>query len=266
VKRRDFLAVGAAMAASAMIPKLLAGQENQDTVQTEYKALPKDAPVIAMLVYPEFTALDLIGPYQFLWALMEYRVVLVAKDKELKRSDTGLAILPDTTFKECPQEVAALFVPGGTAGTIAAMKDKETIQFLQSRAESAKVISSVCTGSFVLAAAGLLKGKRATGHWIARDILKEYGAVPVDERVVKDGKVVTGAGVSAGLDLGLELIAMLSDETYAKLCQLWFEYDPQPRFDYGSPAKATPEDIAMLKGMAPTFLKDLSELAKTMGQ
>ena len=219
-------------------------------------------PIVAMLVYPEFTALDLIGPYQFLSALMDHQVVLVSKEKGVHYSDTALAIETDMTFKECPKEVAAIVIPGGTNGTIGAMKDAETLDFVRSRSEKAKVVSSVCTGSFVLAAAGLLKGKRATGHWIARDLLKEFGVTVVDERVVKDGKFVTGAGVSAGLDLGLELVSILSSESYAKLSQLWLEYDPHPKFDYGAPSKASKADVEMLKSMAPKFRADLSAFAK----
>lgn len=259
MNRRDFLLTSVTAATAAALPAL----SEADPVNTQAKGkAPSSLPVVAMLVYPEFTVLDLMGPYQFLSALMGYKVILVSKKKGLIKADTGLTIQTDASFADCPKKVAALFIPGGTAGTANAMTDSETIAFVQSRAKDAKVISSVCTGSFILAAAGLLKGKRATGHWLARDLLKDFGAIPIDERVVKDGNVVTGAGVSAGLDLALELIAELSDDHYAKLCQLWFEYDPHPKFDCGSPSKSTPADVEMLKTMVPTFRKTLKSIAE----
>jgi cyclohexyl-isocyanide hydratase len=267
MNRRDFLVGATTLAASGIIGGKASAQTNSTEAKQradKYKKMHEGLPIVAMLVYQDFTALDLIGPYQFLNALMDHQVILVSKEKGLHYSDTGLAIQTDMTFKECPKEVAAIVIPGGTNGTLAAAKDKETLDFVRSRAEKAKVVSSVCTGSFVLATAGLLKGKRATGHWIARDLLKEFGAIPVDERVVKDGKIVTGAGVSAGLDLGLELISILSSDNYAKLTQLWLEYDPHPKFDYGSPSKATKPDIDMLKSMAPKFRSDVAALRRSI--
>jgi len=269
MNRRDFLMASSSLAASALVAgavgaqgKELQGPDNERRKADEYRKLRKSLPVVAMVVYQEFTALDLIGPYQFLSALMDHQVVLVSKKKGTYFADTALAIETDMSFKDCPAEVAAIVIPGGTNGTIAAMKDPETLDFVRSRAEKAKVVASVCTGSFVLAAAGLLKGKKATGHWIARDLLTEFGVIPVNDRVVKDGKFITGAGVSAGLDLGLELVSILSSDNYAKLSQLWLEYDPHPKYDYGSPAKATEADVAMLKSMAPKFRADLSSFAK----
>jgi len=262
VNRRDFLLASVAAATAAALPALSDAEPVNAQTRGGKGKSQSSLPVIAMLVYPEFTVLDLMGPYQFLSALMGYKVILVSKKKGLIKADTGLTIQTDASFADCPEKVAALFIPGGTAGTANAMTDHETIAFVQSRAKNAKVISSVCTGSFILAAAGLLKGKRATGHWLARDLLKDFGAIPVDERVVKDGNVVTGAGVSAGLDLALELISELSDDHYAKLCQLWFEYDPHPKFDCGSPSKSTPADVDMLKTMVPTFRKTLKSIAE----
>ncbi len=264
MNRRDFLLGSASLAAASVLPAsaLAQGQAAAKQKADAYRTMHKGLPIVAMVVYQEFTALDLIGPHQFLSAMMDHQVVLVSKEKGLHYSDSALAIETDMTFKECPKEVAAIVIPGGTSGTIGAMRDAETLNFVRSRAENAKVVSSVCTGSFVLAAAGLLKGKKATGHWIARDLLTEFGVTPVDERIVKDGRFVTGAGVSAGLDLGLELVSMLSTENYAKLSQLWLEYDPHPKYDYGSPAKATKADVAMLKSMAPKFRADLVAFAK----
>lgn len=264
MNRRDFLVASAAATAAAALPiaSIALGTQSQPQRNDDYFKARKGLPIVAMLVYPEFTALDLIGPYQFLTSMMDHQVVLVSKAKGLHYADTALAIETDMTFEQCPKEVAAIVIPGGTNGTVRAMKDAETLGFVHSRAEHAKVVSSVCTGSFVLAAAGLLKGKRATGHWVARDLLKEFGAIPVNERVVRDGNIVTGAGVSAGLDLGLALVSILASDNYAKLSQLWLEYDPQPKFDYGSPAKATKEDVAMLETMAPKFRADLLACTK----
>ena len=227
-----------------------------------YKKLPKDAPAVAMVIYEGFTVLDLIGPYQFLWALMDHRVHIVAKKKGPVTADTGIQVVADTTFKECPKDLSVLFVGGGTEGTLLAMKDKETREFFADRGKRAKHITSVCTGSLILGAAGLLKGKKATGHFAARDLLADFGAIPTNQRVVEDGNVMTGAGVSAGLDLGLTLLAKIAGEAYAKQCQLFFEYDPHPPFDYGSVEKASKEDVAMSLEMVQPFRDAVRKFAK----
>ncbi len=273
MNRRELLAWGMAslpwaqmMAQGSGDPPDLNNRVNYGDGQVDpsdkYKDLPADAPTIAMVVYEGFTILDLIGPYQFLWALMDRRVRIVAKKKGPVTSDTGLTIIADTSFDECPQDLDILFVGGGTEGTYLAMRDAETMRFFKDRAPRAKHLVSVCTGSLILAAAGLLKGKRATGHFAARDLLSEFGAIPVAARTVEDGNIMTGAGVSAGLDLGLALVAKLAGEKYAKQCQLFFEYDPQPMFDAGSPEKAKPEDVKMLTEMVEPFRTKVRELAR----
>lgn len=207
---------------------------------------------IAMLIYPAFTALDLIGPQHYLAGLMGAKVHLVARTMTPVTSDTGVTILPTATFETCPKDLDILFAPGGTAGTIAAMNDAATLAFVADRGSRAKYVTSVCTGSLVLGAAGLLRGYRATSHWAVRDVLSEFDAVPVEERVVIDRNRITGAGVTSGLDFGLRITAELRDEQYARMQQLMSEYDPQPPFDAGSPRKA-PKDAAMVKGMISGF-------------
>jgi putative intracellular protease/amidase len=255
--RRSFLAmtsallVGVSKPFGMFLPKESGAREQSDS-----------RPIIAMVLYPEFTALDLVGPYQFLCALEGYRVVLVSEKVGPVITDTGMAISSEMSFKDCPTEVAALFIPGGTMGTIAAMKSKVLMDFVKSRAKTAKLVTSVCTGSLILAHAGILKGKRATSHWLVRDTLSKFGATPTDQRVVTDGNVVTGAGVSAGLDLGLFVIDKLAGSEYAKQCQLWFEYDPKPMHNSGTPAKSKKADVEMLREMVPDFRKEILQLSK----
>ena len=158
---------------------------------------------------------------------------------------------PQLTFADCPEQLDLLLVPGGLTGTFAAIEDKATIDFLKNRAAKTKLVGSVCTGSLVLGAAGLLKGRKATSHWQTLDVLKEVGATPVAERIVFDGTDrVTAAGVSAGLDLGLELVRRYRGDFYAKGVQLLGEYDPQPAFPTGgNPKTADKLVVEMLNGM-----------------
>lgn len=274
--RREALVHGlGAFALGALAPTALAQQNQAHDHRVDYadgkvdhpdryKKLPKDAPAIAMVIYEGFTVLDLIGPYQFLWALMDRRVHIVAKKKGPVTADTGIQIVADTSFAECPKNLDVLFVGGGTEGTLLAMKDAETRAFFKDRGSRAKNVVSVCTGSLILGAAGLLKGKEATGHFAARDLLADFGAKPKNARVVEDGNVLTGAGVSAGLDLGLVLLAKLGGEENAKQCQLFFEYDPHPMFDSGSPEKAKKEDVEMSLAMVEPFRTAVREFAKTL--
>lgn len=220
---------------------------------------------VLMLVYPKFTALDLVGP-QHVFSLLEgYKVHLVWKDTKEVVSDTGIPIRPTLSFKDCPEAPAVIFVPGGTEGTLAAMEDKEVREFLAGRGAKAKFVTSVCTGSLVLGAAGLLKGYKATSHWLALDALKGLGAEPVAERVVVDRNRVTGAGVTAGIDFGLTLAATLKDEKYAKAVQLMMEYDPQPPFPKdGTPKTADKASIEMLREMTKPFQTKLDAAIKRL--
>ena len=191
---------------------------------------------ISMLIYPGMTALDFIAPNLVFAALGNVNVSLAWKTKEPVVSDTGVAILPTATFDEVPDDLDILFVPGSSK--IQPMNDPEVIAFLRSRGERARYVTSVCTGSLILGAAGLLDGYRATSYWPVREQLSEFGAIPTAGRVVQDRNRITGGGVTAGMDFGLFLAAELRGEEFAQLLQLAFEYDPQPPFDCGSPEKA----------------------------
>src|SRR5690606_11022446 len=208
---------------------------------------------IAMLLYPGFTALDFVGPYHFL-SMPGAVVHLVTNQADLRpvRSDLGLAIQPTVTLADCPAEVDVLFTPGGTAGTLQAARDGATLEFIRDRAVGASYVTSVCTGSLVLGAAGLLRGRRATSHWSVVSELARLGAVPVRERVVQAGKFVTGAAVSAGLDFGSALVAEMLGPAMAEAAVLMAEYDPQPPIPGGSITSARPEIAALLRqGLAP---------------
>jgi cyclohexyl-isocyanide hydratase len=199
--------------------------------------MPELAPIsVAFLVYPEVTQLDFTGPAQFLSRLGRARVDYVWKNREPVPTDAGFSILPTATFAE----VAAadvLCVPGGIA-CVDMMEDEEVLAWVRGVGESAAWVTSVCTGSLILAAAGLLKGYRAACHWAWREHLALFDAEPVAERVVFDRNRVTGGGVTAGIDFALALTAAIRGEDHARLIQLALEYDPAPPFDSGSPARA----------------------------
>ena len=202
-----------------------------------------------MLIYPGMTALDLIGPQQVFGYLMGTHVHLVAKTKDLVVSDTGVAIQPSKTFADCPDPVDILFVPGGGKGTIALMTDDETLAFLSGRGKSAKLVTSVCSGSLVLGAAGLLRGYKATSHWAVRDLLPLLGAEVVTHRVVQDRNRITSGGITAGIDFGLSIAAQLRGDEYAKALELTLEYDPQPPFGSGTPEKAPASVVKAMRDM-----------------
>jgi len=197
-------------------------------------------PEVAMLLYPGMTLLDTLGPQAVLADSAD--VHLVWKTRDLIVSDNGVGILPTTTFDECPKDLDVLFVGGGPGVDV--MRDPECIAFLRDRGARAKYITSVCNGSLVLGAAGLLNGYDATCHWALRDALPLFGAKPVDARVVVDRNRITGGGVTAGIDFGLTLLATLLGEPIAKLAQLALEYDPHPPFDAGTPQNAGPDVVA----------------------
>ncbi|MFO0938284.1 MAG: DJ-1/PfpI family protein [Gemmataceae bacterium] len=245
---------------------MTAGAASVATMATAAAYQPQKSTEILMLVYPQFTALDLVGPHHVLRSLGRYKVKLVAKSTKPVTSDTGLTITPELALKDCPEAPAVLFIPGGTMGTIQAMEDQETREFVASRGAKSQYVTSVCTGSFVLAAAGLLKGYKATTHWLALESLKLFGAEPVSERVVVDRNRITGAGVTAGIDFGLALASKLMDESYAKAVQLMMEYDPQPPFHNGSPKTADKDSITMLRAMTKPFQTQLTTTAKRLAK
>lgn len=189
---------------------------------------------IAMLVYPRMTIMDLIGPHCMFGSLMGATIHIVAKSLDPVTSDAGLTIIPTATFDTCPRDLTVLFTPGGTDGTLAAASDPDTLAFMADRGSRAKYVTSVCSGSLILGAAGLLKGYKATSHWSCREALAGFGAIPTKARVVRDRNRITGAGVTAGLDFGLSMVAELRDQTYAECAQLMSEYDPDPPFNAGS--------------------------------
>jgi cyclohexyl-isocyanide hydratase len=195
---------------------------------------------IGMLLYPGLTLLDLIGPQTvFSWFANTH---LVWKTMDPVVSDTGIRIQPSRTFESCPAKLDILFVPGGF-GQQQLMDDAEALAFLADRAAESRYVTSVCSGSLLLGAAGLLKGYKATSHWATRDALRAFGAEPVDARVVVDRNRITGGGVTAGIDFGLVLLAKLRGDEAAKLTQLAMEYDPEPPFLSGSPKTAEPSTI-----------------------
>lgn len=204
---------------------------------------------VGIVLYPRFTALDAVGPYEVLSRLPGARVVWIASTLEPVVSDRDLRIVPHATFDDAPA-LDVLLVPGGP-GQFDVMSDERLLAFI---ARGAPLITSVCTGSLLLGAAGLLKGKRATTHWLAMDALPSVGAEPVRERIVRDGNVVTAAGVSAGIDLALVLAADLAGDEVAQAIQLGIEYDPHPPFDSGAPGKAPAAVEQRLRENARAFL------------
>lgn len=200
---------------------------------------------IAILLYDRFTALDAIGPYETLGRLPDAEVTFVATATGPVRTDQGsLAIVADATLDSLAHPDIVV-VPGGP-GTEQAMGDEATLEWIRGAHETSEWTTSVCTGSLILAAAGVLDGVPATSHWQAFEILELLGAVPTHERVVIDGKIVTAAGVSAGIDMGLTLAARIAGDQVAQSIQLGIEYDPQPPFDAGSPATAPAEVVELM--------------------
>ncbi|MGW2706473.1 DJ-1/PfpI family protein [Streptomyces sp. NPDC001340] len=201
---------------------------------------------IAIVVYDRFTALDVVGPYEILSRLPDAETVFVAEEPGLVRTETGfLAISADKALAEVPDPDIVL-VSGGP-GQSALMDHEPLLDWLRAADATSTWTTSVCTGSLLLAAAGLLKGRRATSHWLALDQLTRFGAEPTGERVVFDGKYVTAAGVSSGIDMGLALLGRIAGDEHAQTVQLGTEYDPQPPYDAGSPQKAPAHLVELLR-------------------
>jgi transcriptional regulator GlxA family with amidase domain len=188
---------------------------------------------IAFVLYPGITLLDMVGPLQVFSVLQRfndrYQPVVVAERIEPVTTDTPLTVIADKTFAEVP-EPAVVVVPGGGAPTIRAMGNEAIRDYLRRAADTSQLVGSVCTGAMILGAAGLLEGRDATTHWSHHRLLERLGARYLPQRWVEDGKVITSAGVSAGIDMALALVARLTDEPTARLVQLWIEYDPHPPF------------------------------------
>jgi cyclohexyl-isocyanide hydratase len=201
---------------------------------------------IGLLLFPKLTQLDLTGPLQVFGSLPGANVHLIWKRIEPVPSDSVLMLLPTVTFANCPQ-LDVICVPGGI-GTDDLVNDQETLDFLRAQAAGAKYVTSVCTGSLVLGAAGLLEGYRAATHWAAMDYLPLFGATPTRTRVCVDRNRITGGGVTAGIDFALTLVSILADRQTAEAIQLRLEYNPAPPFNAGSPDTAPPEVLARLQG------------------
>lgn len=207
---------------------------------------------IAIPLYPGYTVLDAVGPYEVLSRLPGARVHWIAAEPGPMTPESGqIAVVADAAFEDVPAPDLVL-VPGGT-GTRDLLGDERLLRWLRTAHATSTWTTSVCTGSLLLGAAGILDGLRATSHWLELENLAAFGAIPTDERVVAEGKVVTSAGVSAGIDMGLWLAARIAGEEFAKAIQLVLEYDPEPPFDCGSTTKAGPELVGLVRAATADF-------------
>lgn len=198
---------------------------------------------IGFLLFPKVQQLDLTGPHDVFASLPDVMVHLVWKDLAPLKASSGLTLTPDTTFDSCPA-LDVICIPGGV-GVGDLMEDPQTLEFIRRQAGTARFVTSVCTGALVLGAAGLLRGRRATTHWAFHELLAPLGAIPVRERVVRDGNLVTGGGITAGIDFALTLASELVGKEEAQAVQLELEYAPAPPFDAGGPDTA-PQSIVEL--------------------
>jgi transcriptional regulator GlxA family with amidase domain len=203
---------------------------------------------IALLIFDKLAAQDAVGPYEVMRNVPQWEVEFVAKEKGEIRAEGGLGLIADRSIAEV-EKADIVLVPGGL-GNRPMLEDEAVLSWLRRIDETTKWTTSVCTGSLVLGAAGLLEGKRATGNWLALEPLRDYGADPVGGRYVEDGKVITAAGVTAGIDMALHLVAREVGPEIAQAVQLGIEYDPDPPFDSGSPEKAPPEIVELVRSVA----------------
>jgi cyclohexyl-isocyanide hydratase len=259
VQRRGIAQWLSALAAGAVVERVSAKEHriepSKASAHSHHEAAMQryakftDGPklTIGMVLYPGMFLQDLVGPLTVFEALMNKEIHLLWKTLESVGNEAGGPA--PLTFANCPEHLDVLFVPGGVPGTFTMMEDPEVLAFLAEKGKTARYITSVCTGSLVLGAAGLLQGYKATSYWDTRDVLKELGAIPTKGRVVVDRNRITGGGVTAGIDFGLKIVAMLRTRAYAEAVQLYLEYDPAPPFNAGSPEKAPL--------LARQFLKDM---------
>jgi len=206
---------------------------------------------VGFVIFPDLTQLDFTGPQQVLARLPGSAMHIVAKSAAPVPSDSGLGLVPTHTFENCPQ-LDLICVPGGRAGVVQAMEDRETIEFVREQSRGAKYVTSVCTGAFILGVAGLLRGRRATTHWAYTELLPLVGATHEKRRVVKDGNVITAGGVTSGIDFGFHIAAEIAGAEVAQAIQLGLEYDPAPPFASGDPDRASAAVRTML---APQYEK-----------
>ena len=219
---------------------------------------------IAMLVFPDMVMQDLIGPLT-VFNMMSAEIHLVWKDLNPVNTEVGIPVTPSTLFRDCPENLDVLFSPGGLAGTINAMNDPEVIEFFVRQGKTARYITSDCTGSLILGAAGLLQGYKATSHWTVRDQLSLLGATPVYDRVVHDRNRLTGGGVTAGIDFGLTLAGVLRGQERAESIQLTIEYAPEPPYNAGIPETAPPAVLKRVQEMRAPVVERSREAAARIG-
>ena len=193
---------------------------------------------VGFVIFPHLTQLDFTGPQQVLARLPKSAMHIVAKSTAAVASDSGLTLVPTHTFENCPP-LDLICVPGGNVGVLQAISDGETIEFVRRQSGTAKYVTSVCTGAFILGVAGLLRGRRATTHWAFTQLLPLVGATYEKGRVVKDGNVITAGGVTSGIDFGLRVVAEIAGAPVAQAVQLGLEYDPDPPFASGHPDRAS---------------------------
>lgn len=273
--RRGFLRALSALGGVTAVAPLIASLRAEtpaptpatDTAFDLHSQIKMGSEEILILIYPGFTAIDAVGPEYILSGMMGAKVRLVAKTAAPVKCETGYEVVPELTFKDCPQKPTLFLIPGGTAGTLETLNDPQTMKFIREVGGEAEMAGSVCTGSLLLGAAGLLKGYKATSHWQTRELLPLVGAIAVDERVVFDRNRVTGAGVTAGLDLALRLVQHYRGDFYTKGMELLAEYDPQPPIPGGgNPKTADPAVVTLLNEMHKPFVDLCGETIKKVQQ
>ncbi|GLR84992.1 DJ-1/PfpI family protein [Bradyrhizobium iriomotense] len=219
---------------------------------------------VGLLIHSDMILLDLAGPLTA-FNMMQVEVHLLAKTEQPVVTDVRLPVAPTATFDKAPRSFDVLFVPGGLKGTIAAMQDTQTVEFIREQGNAARLVTSVCTGSLLLGAAGLLKGYQATSHWYVRDYLAHMGAVVRTDRVVEDRNRMTAGGVTAGIDFALTIAARLSGEETAKRIQLLLEYDPKPPFNCGSPEQAGPALVGDVQKRRQELISEAERVSRAAG-
>jgi cyclohexyl-isocyanide hydratase len=215
---------------------------------------------IGGIVFEDMDQADFTGPFEVLSRVTDSVFHVIGKTKAQVRDVKGLILTPSISFAKSPQ-LDVLLVPGGN-GVNALMEDEEVLCFLRNQAAGSKIVFSVCTGALICGAAGLLKGRRATTHWASHDLLRVFGAVPVDARVVEDGSLVTAAGVTSGIDAALRVAAILRGDESAQIIQLYMQYAPQPPFDCGTPESAPVAIVQDARASMSGVLKARAEIAK----
>jgi cyclohexyl-isocyanide hydratase len=257
--------IGSVLAACAAGPVLAAEHAHEAAAVDHSRYHEMKHEQVVLIAYPMMTALDLLGPQHMLACMMGAKVLIAAQTMDPVLSDTGLRIVPDVDFASCPRELDLFLVPGGLSGTTAALRNQRVIDFVAELGARSKYVTSVCTGSLILGAAGLLKGYKATSHWLALHMLKEFGATAVQQRVVFDRNRITGAGVTAGMDMALAVVKMLRGEEYTKVVALLAEYEPEPPVHAGTPRAAGAEATNMLKELNKNWLIETEALVREKG-